>query len=124
MSRELISHPDFAKYDTSTLLTVGGGGAQLQPDLVGKIDQTVKSARPNTGYGMTETSPYLTLSLLSPAQRALPADEQLALRARVAAGRDRLPVEHGSAGFVLTPRDEGPAVGHPRERLREGKRRH
>lgn len=29
MSRELISHPDFDKYDTSTLLSVGGGGAQL-----------------------------------------------------------------------------------------------
>jgi long-chain acyl-CoA synthetase len=60
MSRELISHPDFAKYDTSTLLTVGGGGAQLQPDLVGKIDQTVKNARPNTGYGMTETCGIIT----------------------------------------------------------------
>jgi long-chain acyl-CoA synthetase len=60
MSRELISHPDFDKYDTSTLLSVGGGGAQLQPDLVGKIDQTVKTARPNTGYGMTETCGIIT----------------------------------------------------------------
>jgi len=60
MSRELISHPDFAKYDTSSLLSVGGGGAQLQPDLVGKIDQTVKTARPNTGYGMTETCGIIT----------------------------------------------------------------
>ncbi|MFN3237091.1 MAG: class I adenylate-forming enzyme family protein [Pseudomonadales bacterium] len=60
MSRELISHPDFAKYDTSTLLSVGGGGAQLQPDLVGKIDKSVASARPNTGYGMTETCGIIT----------------------------------------------------------------
>ena len=60
MSRELISHPDFDKYDTSTLLSVGGGGAQLQPDLVGKIDQMVKTARPNTGYGMTETCGIIT----------------------------------------------------------------
>ncbi|MFT5012020.1 MAG: long-chain acyl-CoA synthetase [Patiriisocius sp.] len=60
MSRELISHPDFAKYDTSTLLSVGGGGAQLQPDLVGKIDQTVKTAKPQTGYGMTETCGIIT----------------------------------------------------------------
>jgi len=60
MSRELITHPDFAKYDTSSLLSVGGGGAQLQPDLVGKIDQTVKTARPNTGYGMTETCGIIT----------------------------------------------------------------
>ena len=60
MSRELISHPDFDKYDTSTLLSVGGGGAQLQPDLVGKIDKSVKTAKPNTGYGMTETCGIIT----------------------------------------------------------------
>lgn len=60
MSRELITHPDFDKYDTSSLMSVGGGGAQLQPDLVGKIDQRVKTARPNTGYGMTETCGIIT----------------------------------------------------------------
>ena len=60
MSRELIGHPDFDKYDTSTLLSVGGGGAQLQPDLVAKIDKAVKTARPSTGYGMTETCGIIT----------------------------------------------------------------
>ncbi|MDO8295358.1 MAG: class I adenylate-forming enzyme family protein [Caulobacter sp.] len=60
MSRELITHPDFAKYDTSSLLTLGGGGAQLQPDLVAKIDEAVATARPNTGYGMTETCGIIT----------------------------------------------------------------
>ena len=60
MSRELISHPDFGKYDTSSLTSVGGGGAQLQPDLVGKIDNAIKNARPGTGYGMTETCGIIT----------------------------------------------------------------
>lgn len=60
MARELITHPDFDKYDTSSLLSVGGGGAQLQPDLVAKIDGAVATARPNTGYGMTETSGIIT----------------------------------------------------------------
>ena len=60
MSRELINHPDFEKYDTSTLLSLGGGGAQLLPDLVKKIDSSVASARPSTGYGMTETSGIIT----------------------------------------------------------------
>ena len=60
MSRELISHPDFDKYDTSSLLSVAGGGAQVQPDLVGKIDRAVKTARPSTGYGMTETCGIIT----------------------------------------------------------------
>lgn len=60
MARELISHPDFHKYDTSSLASVGGGGAQLQPDLVSKIDETVETARPGTGYGMTETCGIIT----------------------------------------------------------------
>jgi len=60
MARELISHPEFASRDTSSLMTLGGGGAQLQPDLVGKIDAQVKTARPNTGYGMTETCGIIT----------------------------------------------------------------
>ncbi len=60
MSRELITHPDFSKYDLSSLLSLGGGGAQLQPDLVAKIDSSVATARPNTGYGMTETSGIIT----------------------------------------------------------------
>ena len=60
MAREVISHPDFAKTDTSSLLSLGGGGAQLQPDLVGKIDTSVQNARPNTGYGMTETCGIIT----------------------------------------------------------------
>ncbi len=60
MARELIAHPDFDRYDTSTLSALGGGGAQLQPDLVEKIDKQVKTARPGTGYGMTETCGIIT----------------------------------------------------------------
>ncbi len=60
MSRELLAHPDFATRNTSSLLALGGGGAQLQPDLVHKIDETVATARPSTGYGMTETCGIIT----------------------------------------------------------------
>jgi long-chain acyl-CoA synthetase len=60
MSRELIAHPDFAETDTSSLKAIGGGGAQLQPDLVTKLDETVETARPSTGYGMTETCGIIT----------------------------------------------------------------
>ena len=60
MAREVINHPDFAKTDTSSLVTLGGGGAQLPPDLVGKINSAVETAKPNTGYGMTETCGIIT----------------------------------------------------------------
>jgi long-chain acyl-CoA synthetase len=60
MARELITHPDFAKTDTSSLTALGGGGAPLQPDLVKKIDEEVATASPSTGYGMTETCGIIT----------------------------------------------------------------
>ena len=60
MSRELLAHPDFEKTDTSSLKSLGGGGAPLQPDLVSKIDESVSTARPSTGYGMTETCGVIT----------------------------------------------------------------
>lgn len=60
MARELITHPDFKTRDTSSLVALGGGGAQVQPDLVGSIDETVATARPSTGYGMTETCGIIT----------------------------------------------------------------
>jgi long-chain acyl-CoA synthetase len=60
MSREVLLHPDFATRDISSLMSLGGGGAPLQPDLVAKIDAEVATARPNTGYGMTETCGIIT----------------------------------------------------------------
>ncbi|MBN8484382.1 MAG: acyl--CoA ligase [Sphingomonadales bacterium] len=60
MSREIINHPDFATTDTSSLTGLSGGGAQVPPDLVLKIDEAVKTARPTTGYGMTETCGIIT----------------------------------------------------------------
>jgi long-chain acyl-CoA synthetase len=60
MSRELITHPNFESHDLSSLVSLGGGGAQLPPDLVAKIDSAVATARPSTGYGMTETCGIIT----------------------------------------------------------------
>jgi long-chain acyl-CoA synthetase len=60
MARELLSHPEFEKTDTSSLKALGGGGAQIQPDLVNKIEESVETARPSTGYGMTEACGIIT----------------------------------------------------------------
>ncbi len=62
MSRELIAHPRFEEFDTSSLKALGGGGAAIQPDLVEKIDSRVGTARPGTGYGMTETCGVITMN--------------------------------------------------------------
>lgn len=55
MGRELISHPDFHNRDVSSLMSLGGGGAPVQPDLVEKIDSSGGHAVPAQGYGLTET---------------------------------------------------------------------
>lgn len=60
MSRELLLHPDWTRRDTSTLQGMGGGGAAIQPDLVGKIATALAAGQPTTGYGMTETCGIIT----------------------------------------------------------------
>ncbi len=60
MTRELLTHPDFNDYDTSSLASMGGGGAAVQPDLVKKVDAVTKKARPAQGYGMTEVCGIIT----------------------------------------------------------------
>lgn len=60
MSRELLSHPDWSRRDTSSLQGMGGGGAALQPDLVDKIDKSLSKGVPSTGYGLTETHGIVT----------------------------------------------------------------
>jgi acyl-CoA synthetase (AMP-forming)/AMP-acid ligase II len=60
MSRELLAHPDWATRDTSSLSGMSGGGAAVQPDLVGKIDKALDNGAPGTGYGLTETHGIVT----------------------------------------------------------------
>jgi len=57
-SWDLLECPDFAKYDTSSLASVGGGGAPAPPELVRRVDRSFSAARPGIGYGMTETNAY------------------------------------------------------------------
>jgi long-chain acyl-CoA synthetase len=57
-SWDLLECPDFAKYDTSSLASVGGGGAPAPPELVRRVDRSFAAARPGIGYGMTETNAY------------------------------------------------------------------
>ena len=60
MSREMLMHPNWATTDTSTIGSMGGGGAALQPDLVKKIDEGLSAGKPSTGYGLTETHGIIT----------------------------------------------------------------
>ncbi len=58
MSWDLLEAPTFAERDTSSLRSVGGGGAPMPPELVKRIDDNFSRGRPGLGYGMTETNAY------------------------------------------------------------------
>ena len=58
MSWDLLESPDFARRDTSSLISVGGGGAPAPPELVRRIDKSFRNGAPGIGYGMTETNAY------------------------------------------------------------------
>ncbi len=58
MSWDLLEAPTFSERDTSSLRSVGGGGAPMPPELVKRIDDNFSSGRPGLGYGMTETNAY------------------------------------------------------------------
>ena len=60
MSRELLQHPDWSSTDTSSLRSMGGGGAAIPTDLVRRIDERLPRGRPGVGYGLTETSGIAT----------------------------------------------------------------
>jgi long-chain acyl-CoA synthetase len=56
MSWELIQSPNFDKYDTSSLKSMGGGGAAMAPEHARQIDSRLATGSAGTGYGMTETN--------------------------------------------------------------------
>jgi long-chain acyl-CoA synthetase len=57
-SWDLLESPSFSRYDTSSLATVGGGGAPAPVKLVDRVERGFRHGRPNIGYGMTETNGF------------------------------------------------------------------
>jgi long-chain acyl-CoA synthetase len=62
MVLQVLDHPDFAKRDTSSVRSVGYGGAPAPPELVRRIAQHFHSSPASNGYGLTETSSLSTMN--------------------------------------------------------------
>jgi acyl-CoA synthetase (AMP-forming)/AMP-acid ligase II len=80
MLNMMVNHPEVGKFDYSSLRVILSGGAPIAPEVVRRIIETFKCDYIQT-YGMTETSPYLTFSLLKEHLKSLPWKEQLAYKA-------------------------------------------
>lgn len=63
MVLQVLDHPDFAERDTSSIKSVGYGGAPAPPDLVRRIKEAFNSSPASNGYGMTETSSLSTMNV-------------------------------------------------------------
>ena len=76
MLNMMVNHPEAGSFDYSSLRVILSGGAPIAPEVVRKIVETFKCDYIQT-YGMTETSPYLTLSILKDQLKRLPRERQL-----------------------------------------------
>jgi len=77
----MVKHESARGRDFTSLRAILSGGAPIAPDVVRAIVELFRCEYVQT-YGMTETSPYLTLSLLKQHLRARSAEEQLAFRCK------------------------------------------
>ncbi|HWA01004.1 MAG TPA: class I adenylate-forming enzyme family protein [Caulobacterales bacterium] len=57
---QVLEHPDFDKYDLSSLDQVAYGGAPSAPELVKRIKERFPNSTAGQGWGMTETSATAT----------------------------------------------------------------
>ena len=86
----LVNSDKIDNYDLSSLRVILSGGAPIAPELVKRIMEKFKCDYIQT-YGMTETSPYLTVSILKEHLKKLPPEEQFKFKART--GREFLGVK-------------------------------
>jgi len=62
MVLQVLDHPDFGKRDTSSVKSVGYGGAPAPPELAKRIKEHFNSSPASNGYGLTETSSLSTMN--------------------------------------------------------------
>ncbi|MFI5036154.1 MAG: class I adenylate-forming enzyme family protein [Acidimicrobiales bacterium] len=62
IAMQVLDHPNFGAYDTSSVRSVSYGGAPAPPELVRRIRAAFPAAQPGNGYGLTETSAGIALN--------------------------------------------------------------
>ncbi len=81
MLNMMVAHPKSRKYKYAGLRVILSGGAPIAPALVQKIMETFGCDYIQT-YGMTETSPFLTMSILKEHLKTLSPAQQMMFKAK------------------------------------------
>jgi len=89
MLSDLVNYPRADGIELPSFRLLMSGGAPISPQLVRRVVETFRCEYVQT-YGLTETSPYLTFSLLKEKLRRLPPEEQMRYRSKT--GRPALGV--------------------------------
>ncbi|NNN01127.1 MAG: acyl--CoA ligase [Acidimicrobiaceae bacterium] len=63
IAMQILDHPEFSKYDTSSVRSVSYGGAPAPPELVKRIRAAFPEGQAGNGYGLTETSAAVCMNL-------------------------------------------------------------
>lgn len=106
MLNMLVNHPDVQNYDVSSMRLIMSGGAPIAKEVVRRVIDTFGCEYIQT-YGLTETSPFLTMSILREEMKKLPFEERL--RYMVTTGRPFYNVELKVVrqdGGEVAPNDE------------------
>lgn len=124
MATALVNCPERAKYDLSSLRRINIGGAASSPTLVREVEEKLGCAC-FSGYGLTETSPVLSVSLIKPGlscqgeerivRQAMTGYAMPGVELRVVDENDRdVPRDGCSIGEIIT-RSDGVMKGYWRQ---------
>lgn len=86
----MVKHESLPQHDLTHVRLILSGGAPIAPEVVRQVDAAFGGEYVQT-YGMTETSPFLTMSLLKDCMRTWPESARLVMRGKT--GRPVLGVE-------------------------------
>ncbi len=77
----LLNHPDFSRYDLSSVRDVMIGGAPANTALLEEVERKIPGCIAAGGYGLTETSPVLTIAHMKEHLAGNPGEEKLRRKA-------------------------------------------
>jgi len=124
MATALVNCPERARYDLSSLRRINIGGAASSPTLVREVEEKLGCAC-FSGYGLTETAPVLSVSLIKPGlssegkerfvRQAMTGYAMPGVELRVVDANDQdVPRDGRSIGEIIT-RSDGVMKGYWRQ---------